>query len=648
MAERQYRIHPAIGIARVGNAIRRDDDNDFYFVGPEFPDVAANIDPLSGTQGTFKTTADGRVRPQAARFRIFEYEKQADGKFHPIGEVKVSDVSRTVTINWTVHLANRKASFCEFHGQAGAEDRPLFFSSYTNTDQTLVPRNLDIGTLANRKRLLELDPGPKSIAGGATTVAHFPIDRDLVQPKDGETKLKIKTLGEMRSDRDGHLVVIGGMGQSDFDPGVKNPAPLHNFANNDGWFDDMSDGPVTATLTINGTNQPVAGAWVLVGPPDFAPAIRSYRSMYDSLMDEWVRGMDPAADDGLFAGPLAHIAAMRADWKKNGTIKEFKPSFTRDIAPILTSIARVQRVHEYVVGDPQNPQGGGHVASYHGTLTLLNFPNLGGEGSLQASRRALFDRMRDPNSLPPHKIEPALMPSALGDYYEDANGRGDKTDPAYLHSVSALQYALLSAWNAGNFNEDWGKIPPAAPAITPTGLDRAALENASGGAFYPGMEVSWLFVKKEVWQQPFRIAAGRKVGSIPVPGGNRHDLVIEAGTFSQQMALPWQADFRACTAESVTDDSLPGKSRRVAWWPTNRPDEVFPESTPNARQPWARHADGTSFGVKAMVEMWWTLGFVAETTPAGAPTDFYEVEFNVGPTAGPVVAAADSTSGQVV
>src|SRR6516164_7113891 len=142
--------------------------------------------------------------------------------------------------------------------------------------------------------------------------------------------------------------------------------------------------------------------------------------------------MDFAADDGLFAEPLAHIAAMRADWKKNGTIKDFKPSFTRDIAPILTSIARIQRVHEYVVGDdPQNPQAGGHVARYHGTLNLLNFPNLGGEGSLQASRRALFDRMRDPNSLPPRKVEPALMPSSLGDYYEDVNGRGGETDPAY-------------------------------------------------------------------------------------------------------------------------------------------------------------------------------------------------------------------------
>src|SRR5262249_50179276 len=325
MAERQYRIQPGIGIARVGNAIRRDDDNDFYFVGPEFPDVAANIDPLSGTQGTFKTTADGRVRPQAARFRIFEYEKQADGTFQPIGEVKVSDVSRTVSINWTVHLANRKASFCAFHGQAGAEETPLFFSSYSNTDPRLVPRNRAIGTLATRKKLLELDPGPQSIAGGATTVAQFAIDRDLVQPKDGETKLKIKTLGEIRSDRDGHLVVIGGMGQSDFDPGRGTPARLHHSANIDGWFEDMSDGPVTATLTIDGADQPVAGAWVLVGPPDFAPAIRSYRSMYDTLIDAWVRGMDPAPDDGLFAGPLAHIAAMRADWKTNGTIKDFKP-----------------------------------------------------------------------------------------------------------------------------------------------------------------------------------------------------------------------------------------------------------------------------------------------------------------------------------
>jgi L-Lysine epsilon oxidase N-terminal/L-lysine epsilon oxidase C-terminal domain len=638
MAERQYRIHPAVGIARVGNAVRSDSSDDFYFIGPEFPEVAANIDPLSGTQGSFKAAADGRLKAQAARFRIFEYEKQADGKFHPIGEVKVSDISRRVTIDWTVHLANRKASFCRFLGQAGAEDTPLLFASYKNSDPNLGARNQNVTTLAERKKRLELDPGERSIAGGATTVMHFAVDHDLIETKpNGETKLKIKTLGELRSDRDGHLVVIGGMGQSDFD-GLVNE-PVRTFANNDGWFDDVSDGPVTATLTIDGTPFAVAGAWMLVGPPDFAPAIRSYHSMYDSLIDLIVREMDIPADDGLFAGPLEHIAAMRADWKTNGTIKDFKPRFTRDIAPILTSIARIQRVHEYRMGTAQDPQGG-PLANYHGSMNLLNFGNLGGQGSLQATRQALFDRLRDPNSFdapPPRTIEPSLMPSVLGDYYGPANGRGGETDPAYLHSVTKLQYALLRAWNAGNFDEDWGQISPAAPAVTPAGLDRAALENTSGGAFFPGMEVSWMFVKKAAWESPFRLALGRKIGTIPVPGANRrHDLVVEAGTFSQQMAVPWQADFRDCAADFVNDPSVAAQTRRVAWWPTNRPDEVFPAGTPNAREVWARKADGTSFpggnaGRRAMVDQWWTLGFVVEMAPAGAPKDFYEVEFNAGP-----------------
>ena len=127
MPERQYRVHPAIGIARVGDAVRSDANNDFYFIGPEIPELAANIDPQSGAQGEFKTL-DGKVKPQAARFRIFEYDKGNDGKFRPIGEVKASDNSRTVKIVWTAHVANRKANFCAFHGQAGAEDAPLFAS----------------------------------------------------------------------------------------------------------------------------------------------------------------------------------------------------------------------------------------------------------------------------------------------------------------------------------------------------------------------------------------------------------------------------------------------------------------------------------------------------------------------------------------
>src|SRR5258708_29707867 len=110
MPERQYRIHAAIGIARGGDALRGDASKDFYFVGPEIPEFPANVDPQSGAQGEFKTP-DGRVKPQAARFRIFEYEKGNDGKFRPIGEVRTSDNTRAVKIVWPAHVGNCQSNF---------------------------------------------------------------------------------------------------------------------------------------------------------------------------------------------------------------------------------------------------------------------------------------------------------------------------------------------------------------------------------------------------------------------------------------------------------------------------------------------------------------------------------------------------------
>ena len=237
------------------------------------------------------------------------------------------------------------------------------------------------------------------------------------------------------------------------------------------------------------------------------------------------------------------------------------------------------------------------------------------------------------------------MPSAYGDYFEQVNNRGGENDPAFLHSVSGLQYALLRAWQKGDFDEDWGQ--PAPPAVAPEALDRAALENVSGGAFFPGMEASWLFAKKDVWEKPFRLARGRTVGTIPVPGEARRDVVVEAGAFSQQMALPWQADFLDCAAGPVADPSVEGGQRRVGWWPMTRPDDVFPLDRPKDRRPWARIADPTTpAGYREMqshnemVDLWSTLGFVVETMSNDAPKDLYEVEFNKAPAAVLVAAAA--------
>ena len=113
--------------------------------------TCGNVDPQSGAQGEFKTP-DGRVKPQAARFRIFEYEKETDGKFHPIGEVKTSDTARAVKITWTVHLANRKASFCTFHGQAGAEDNPLVRKLWNAPKPKIEGPQRKLKTSAERKK----------------------------------------------------------------------------------------------------------------------------------------------------------------------------------------------------------------------------------------------------------------------------------------------------------------------------------------------------------------------------------------------------------------------------------------------------------------------------------------------------------------
>ena len=57
------------------------------------------------------------------------------------------------------------------------------------------------------------------------------------------------------------------------------------FANNDLWYDDTSDGPVDATVRIDGREIPVTGAWVVVAPPNYAPGIQSVVTMYDVMFE---------------------------------------------------------------------------------------------------------------------------------------------------------------------------------------------------------------------------------------------------------------------------------------------------------------------------------------------------------------------------
>ena len=82
-----YKIHPAIGIARVGNS------PDDFFIGPE--KLGEELKPPGG----FKDD-QCRIKRQAARFYIFAHHD--DGTVTEISNAQAE-------ISWTVHLVNSKA-----------------------------------------------------------------------------------------------------------------------------------------------------------------------------------------------------------------------------------------------------------------------------------------------------------------------------------------------------------------------------------------------------------------------------------------------------------------------------------------------------------------------------------------------------------
>lgn len=234
-------IHPAIGIARVG------DSEDEYFLGPEVSDE----EPLP--TGSYKD-ATGALKRQAARFRVYGYD--ADGRV--VRELTAADAD----VTWTVHVANTKAAWYQFQ-------LALDIPDVADADPSAL-RNGDVEDRAS----LAIDPGPRSITGADVSGPAYAFDT-------GRFVDRTVYLGELRTDGAGRLVVLGGRGVSASWDGSR----ATTFANNDKWHDDVSDGPVTAEVVLGGRHLPVDPAWVVVAPPNYGPGVLSVRTMYDLLLD---------------------------------------------------------------------------------------------------------------------------------------------------------------------------------------------------------------------------------------------------------------------------------------------------------------------------------------------------------------------------
>lgn len=596
-----FKIHPSIGIARLG-----DSTTDFCLS----PETRMGLPLKCDEQGralrdengneqsaeTFKD-AQGRIKRQAARFRVYIYQ---DGGQHG-REIKIGDqvqarhpqtgeiLSATLLdIEWTVYLANKKASWYHFDE---AQEAP---------SQTL--RNANIADAAARQRLI-IDPGPQTVSysHASPRKAEFAKGRNNAFPQSFPSSLtphSIDTLGEIivhEQDDCNRLIVAGGYGRSGSFRSGFGEQRVEAYANTDGWFDDISDGPVTANLwlqPIADNGEPLLGAepvkvavddpaWALVVYPGYVPEIESIVTLDDIVYDLALREMDYDHE----------IYNLAPDDGATGWNKDFVPHFYRDIWPIL----RRPNIYEWVISrDPESL-----IAAERGNLSfdLISVPPSAGQDPAQeqvnaAQRRYVFDILRQParETLPvPVDVvtgyQPPLLPQLFGE-----NSLDNET-PTSLFHLTDTQLFFLQQWVDGKFINE--RLSGLAVEDDGNELDRTALWNVLGGAFCSGGEVCWIIRNQAIYSKPYRIKhAPYEPGALSHPAAalSGFNAGLEPGDLTKYSTVPWQADFNECARQDIdityehwcngyltnAADPIPlDVEKGVFWWPAHRPLEVF-------------------------------------------------------------------------
>lgn len=499
-------IHPAIGIARVGNSQRE------YFIGPVVPY------PTPPPPGGYRDPS-GALKRQAARFRVY-------------GVNTANEVVRELTldnayIRWVVHVANKKAAWYKFELALDIPDAV-----------PCVRRNATYKG-ANRRGLV-IDPGPREVQGRDQSGPRFSTGRFLGRPV---------YLGELRTDGQGRLLFLGGLGVAGT-PFRNNP--VRTYANNEGWYDDIADGPVTAEVIVDGERLPVTHAWVVVGPPNYAPDLVTIQTMYDVITD----------------------AYQRRWWGPRAT-----PSFTAHILPIFQQLVETQWVNTgfHRLFGPRAP---------YELLAPGYLAQLARNDPAQAeARQAVFQMFRSPDAT---NINVRAWPEAYGDA---AFVRSKETNPRYLLALTATQYADLRAWAGGNFEADWDPNAPPPPASIedvpldqqPTTLDKAALHFCMGGPFHPGCEMTWPMRHTQLYRLAFRVRPREAdepeedYGDYLTPdriGQPNGPLAASSpGDITRWLAVPWQTDTASCRSgyEPQFDPYVP------TFWPARVPNHVLKE-----------------------------------------------------------------------
>lgn len=303
----QFRIHPSVGLARMG------DSPDAYYLASDFPRFLQEAYPelrlrprprtmpqsdtgqpspapgpfpilddqkpaasQKATNDRFKDKA-GKILPQAARFRVFAYCYASKDAEIPMRVFEVT--TDHADIEWKVRLANHKAQ--------------------TSQDVHVLQNGAPASVKTDAAKLLRLPVKPDSIA----SMADPPPLAYLFLERNAADKTKVN----------GRLHLIGNAGETTyFGAAGKEFDEGQGDLWFDNWFDSEADGPVEAVIRPKaggaplkaaafsgtgelefldfGTAAPVSigtaainalPAWAVVGLPDYSPDIGHFVSLWD-------------------------------------------------------------------------------------------------------------------------------------------------------------------------------------------------------------------------------------------------------------------------------------------------------------------------------------------------------------------------------
>ena len=542
-------IHPGIGIARVGNS------RDGYYIGPE-------VTNPPGDQPVRMKDDEGAIKRQAARFRIYGYDKH--GKI--VREITADDPA--TQIEWTVEVANKKAGWYQFIEALDLAAAP--------------PAGRRNGNLQGKDRAqLDIEPGPRTICGKDLEGPDYHFDTGTFMGKE-------VYLGELRTDTAGRLLFLGGFGHSESGYAHNPPA---SFGNNDGWHDDTSDGSVNATVRIGGKEFEADGAWVVTAPPNYGTSLIGVKTMNDVMEDMFINPTSRSywrnlPDTVYFTRHILPILQQFSDaqWVNYGFAVQFgfdgPFDFTRK--EFLEKLSRIIPLSKREQAEETKPEE---------DLVL--------KGDVyQEFRRQIYNAFRQPDQkhFPVISQWPWMYGDTvqLGDAPEDSN--------QYL-SMTNTQLILLERWVNGEFVDDLELPPDDETHVDITTLyhytystieeypieaqgdelDRAAMHFCLGGAFHPGCEMTWPMRNATMYRAPYRLRPRSANNPEPDYGDQlTHEKVVDEngplyftapGDLTRWMAVPWQTDTSSCRSgyEPDYDPFLP------TFWPARVPNHVLTE-----------------------------------------------------------------------